>query len=97
MRPWETPPAAADREVREELGAAVTGLRPAGVFATSAEGKRDTVHLFEGRLDGAIRIDGREVIEARWFAPDALPPTLSPATARRLAERRGDAVADGRW
>jgi hypothetical protein len=63
---------------------------------TSSEGKRDTVHLFEAKLVGTPRADRLEVIEARFFALDALPETISPATARRLAERTGK-VEPGRF
>lgn len=97
VRPWERPIAAANREVREELGSAAEELAPVSTHFTSAEGKRDTIYLFEGKLTQAPRPDGLEVAEARFFALNALPRMLSPATARRLAERSGDAKIDGSW
>lgn len=97
IRPWETPERAAIREVREELGCAVSGLLPVSTHFTSAEGKRDTVHLFEGRIGADPKPDGFEIAEARFFPLDALPDAISPATARRLAERQSKANADGAW
>lgn len=97
IRPWERPEVAAQREVREELGCSVEALRPISTHSTSAEGKRDTVYLFEAMLVGSPKIDASEVAEAGLFSLDALPAALSPATARRLAERRGKVQADGAW
>lgn len=97
VRPWEQPAAAAEREVREELGCGVSGLRPVSTHLTSAEGKRDTVFLFEAEAVGKVKADGFELVEARFFGLGALPEPVSPATLRRLAERRGERVADGSW
>jgi ADP-ribose pyrophosphatase YjhB (NUDIX family) len=97
VRPWEQPAAAAEREIREELGCIPDGLKAVTTHLTSAEGKRDIVYLFEAKLGGLPRPDGIEVIEASFFQVDALPETISPATARRLAERRGAVEPDGMW
>ena len=97
IRPFEAPEAAAVREVREELGCALEGLRFVSLHASTSEGKRDTVHLFSARAAGEIRIDGVEIAEARYVPLDALPPTTSPATLRRIAEHRGERQADGHW
>ena len=97
VRPWERPIDAARREVSEELGAVVEALAPVSTHCTSSEGKRDLVHLFEGTLVCVPQVDGVEVAEASFFALDALPEMLSPATSRRLAERRGEVEPDGNW
>lgn len=97
IRPFEAPDAAAVREVREELGCALEDLTLLSVHASSHEGKRDTVHLFRARVAGAVKADGVEIDEARYFALDALPPTASPATRRRIAELRGEREVDGSW
>ena len=97
IRPWETPEAAARREVREELGCSLRGLSPVSTHYTAAEGKRDTVFLFEAEPVGVPKVDGVELLDARLFAPDALPDAVSPATARRIAERRGERCLDGLW
>jgi ADP-ribose pyrophosphatase YjhB (NUDIX family) len=97
VRPWEDPVVAAEREIREELGCVLEGLRPISTHLTSAEGKRDTVYLFQAKLGGRPQPDGIEVVEASFFQLDELPETVSPATTRRLAEWTGEADADGSW
>ncbi len=92
----EAPATAARREVREEVGCALVRLEDAGVFVSTAEGWRDTVYLFRADTDDVSRVDGREVVEARFFALDALPPTTTPATLRRIAEL-GGAPRAGQW
>ena len=93
----ETPEAAARREVLEELGCGLDALRPLGVFHATAEGRRDTVHLFRAELVGDPRPDGVEVADAAFFPPDALPEATSPATRRRVAELLGGRVVDRVW
>ena len=97
VRPWETPGDAVRREVREELGCGLKALKPVSTHSTSAEGKRDTIFLFEAKLVGSPQANPSEVAEAEFFALDALPIALSPATARRLAERSAMVQADGVW
>lgn len=97
IRPWEEPIAAAGREVREEIGVEARDIRLTGTYHSRAEGKRDSIHLFTARCDAPIKIDDFEVAEARYFALGALPDCLSPATARRIAEHRGERLADGNW
>ncbi|HST35132.1 MAG TPA: NUDIX hydrolase, partial [Allosphingosinicella sp.] len=72
IRPFETPAAAAVREVREEAGISVERVTPLSVHRSQAEGKRDTIHLFSGYAADAPRPDGVEVEEARFFPLDAL-------------------------
>ena len=43
IRPWEAPERAAAREVKEELGVAVTNLALISTHVSGAEGKRDTI------------------------------------------------------
>lgn len=97
IRPFEAPAAAAVREVREELGCPLADLAFVSVHQSSREGKRDTVHLYRARAAGDLSIDGFEIEEARYVALDALPPTVSPATQRRIAELRGEREVDGNW
>lgn len=82
----ESPDRAARREVMEEAGCRIERLRFVAVYESREEGRRDTIHLFVGRTSDEPRVDGWEVVEARFFAPGALPPTTSCATRRRLAE-----------
>lgn len=93
----EAPEAAAAREMREELGCGVSDLAPVSVHLAGAEGRRDTVYLFRARPIGPIRPDGVELAEARFFALDALPPNVSPATRRRIAEHQGLMTPSANW
>lgn len=97
VRPWEAPERAARREAREELGCDVEGLAEVSTHYSSAEGKRDTIILFEGRVGKPVVSDGFEVEEARLFGLDALPPNISPATLRRIEEWIGQRKRDGSW
>jgi ADP-ribose pyrophosphatase YjhB (NUDIX family) len=93
----ESPQEAAAREVKEETGLDVRDLLFLSVHANNGEGKRDTIHLFAARADGAPNADALEVEEARFFPLDRLPPKVSGATLRRIAEYRGERTPDGRW
>jgi 8-oxo-dGTP pyrophosphatase MutT (NUDIX family) len=93
----ESPAAAAIREVREEIGIELDRVEPVWTFESNAEGKRDTIHLFKAKTHGRPEIDGREVIEARFFPLGALPSRVSPATLRRIEEISGERPIDGRW
>ena len=75
----------------------VRDVEPVWTFESGAEGKRDTIHLFKATVDEPPTVDGVEVVEARFFAPDALPDRVSPATLRRIAEIKGERPIDGRW
>ncbi len=99
----ESMAAAARREVVEEAGIEpVTIDRILGVFHSRHEGKDDHVALFLAHAgDGAwqrIRAaDPREIEEAAWFAPDALPEGTSPATRRRIEAYRTGSVESDQW
>jgi 8-oxo-dGTP pyrophosphatase MutT (NUDIX family) len=74
VRRGETPEAAARRELAEELGLVATALRFAGVTHGYYDGRPDRVHFFELRLEQPppLRLDNRETIAARLFAPPEL-------------------------
>ena len=93
----ETPAAAAAREICEELGITMGALEVVGTYRSEAEGKRDTVTLFRATTTEQAVSTNREIDEAAFFPLGALPATTSAATLRRVAELRGDRVADGRW
>ena len=93
----ESPQAAAIREVREELGVSIEDVEPFWTYESGAEGKRDTIHVFKAKTRDRVQIDDREVLEARFFALNALPEGVSAATRRRIAEVRQERPIDGRW
>ncbi|MGP7796061.1 NUDIX domain-containing protein [Sphingomonas sp. CLY1604] len=93
----EAPADAVAREVHEETGCRLTGIAPIATFMTRAEGRRDTVYLFQAQTCDRPVVDGVELAAACFFALDALPDTVSPATLRRIAEWQGGRVPDGRW
>lgn len=70
----ETPEQAARRELAEETGIVAGSLTPAGDASGLWDFQRDHVHFFELRLDRLpdLRLDGREILEARLVAPDEL-------------------------
>ena len=88
---------AAAREVREEVGVEVTELELFATYESSAEGKRDTIHLFKANAESEITFDPIELEEARFFALEDAASRGSPATRRRIEEMLGKRPIDGRW
>jgi ADP-ribose pyrophosphatase YjhB (NUDIX family) len=79
----EAPEDAAIREVREEVGVELAHVESIGQYRNNREYKDDTVYCFVGKVSVPDhRIDMKEVIEAAWFDPSALPER----TARSIAE-----------
>ncbi|KXU84580.1 NUDIX hydrolase [Caballeronia megalochromosomata] len=70
----ETPDAAALRELDEEIGLKAYSLRSAGSASGIWDGRRDTVHFFELRLDSMpeLRLDNREIIAVHLASPEEL-------------------------
>jgi NAD+ diphosphatase len=74
------------REVAEEVGVDVKDARYFGSqpwpFPHSL-----MIGFVAQWAGGEIRVDGKEILEARWFRPDALPPVPPPISiARRLID-----------
>lgn len=72
----EDPEHCARREVREELGCELADIELVEVAEGRMQGAPNTSHIFTARLVGEPRPDGRELIEARWFALDDLPEEM---------------------
>jgi NAD+ diphosphatase len=80
----ETLEATAAREVYEEVGVRIGGLRYFGSQPWPF-GRSLMVGFFAEYAGGEIAIDGREIVDAKWFHVDALPPLPPPLSiARRL-------------
>jgi hypothetical protein len=56
-------------------------------------GSPHTAHIFAAVIDELPRPDGREIIEARFFALEALPDNLGRLTHSRLAMWREQAAS----
>lgn len=82
----EDPALTARREMREELGCELDALELVSEIAETISGAPHTAYVFTGLIAGELRPDGREVVEARFFALDALPSPLGAITARRLQD-----------
>ena len=80
----ETPLAAAGRELLEETGLELLQSRCLNRVDEPLYGTTNQVYLVSGTAQGTLCCDGREVIEAQFFATDALPVGLSPALAARF-------------
>jgi 8-oxo-dGTP pyrophosphatase MutT (NUDIX family) len=91
VRRDETPEEAARRELAEEIGLTAAALLPVGVACTNCDGRRGRAHFFELRLvePPKLRLDNREVIEARLVSPFELQNmALTRSVAAYLACRQ---------
>jgi 8-oxo-dGTP pyrophosphatase MutT (NUDIX family) len=74
----EEPPAAARREMEEELGIQIDDLRSLGQLKSRVYRKHDRVDCFHAEIGPAeLTIDEGELEVARWFPRDRLPAELS--------------------
>jgi 8-oxo-dGTP diphosphatase len=88
VHPGETPDAAAQREMEEEIGLLSYALLPAGSACGIWDGRRDRVHFFELHLDRVpeLRLDNREIIAAHLASPEELQGiALTAAVSAYLA------------
>lgn len=88
----ESPEAAAVREVHEEAGIAISTPQFHAEFLDRAKGAHNHIRIYVARgASGTPVVDGREIIEARWWPLDALPANVASASRKRIEE-----VRDGR-
>jgi 8-oxo-dGTP diphosphatase len=85
LRRDERPDVAVRREMREELGVDLAGLRQVGRVEVSGLRKRTELHCFEADVTAAdVRLDPGELAEARWAPPGAPPQPLGTDAATLL-------------
>ena len=80
----ESPEQAAAREVAEEAGCRIVNARCIAVETVPLVGARNHIHLIAGDTSDEPVADGREIVEAAFFAPDALPATINKAAQSRI-------------
>ncbi len=94
----ELPAAAILRELREEIG--LTSSSPPeflGLHSGRYGAVRNLVALYRVRGAEFAFKPGLEIREAKFFAPDALPPDTSPGVRRRLAEFTSGSPPSESW
>jgi 8-oxo-dGTP pyrophosphatase MutT (NUDIX family) len=84
MRRGEDPLRAGARELSEECGCRLEGAWQVALVEEPLRGATNVVHVVAGSAVGAPVPDGREVIEAAFFAPEALPDRMSGLLRRDL-------------
>ena len=84
MKAHEDPLETARRELGEELGCSISGASLAGIQQDTFFGVPHHVNVVTGAIAGDPAPDGREVMEARFFALDALPADMTGTVYRRL-------------
>ena len=80
----EDPLATARRELREELALELREIVEVARIEETISGAPHTAYVMAAVTTDVPQPDGREIVEARFFASDALPRLLSPLACRRL-------------
>lgn len=83
----EDPAQAALRELREEVWLKPEELRTEGAVTRDLHGAQNRIEMFSAISDAEPRIDGREIIAARYFPLDALPPDIQADAACWLRDQ----------
>lgn len=100
VEPGETAEEALAKELEEEANVRLGGSPElSSIHFNSKASKRDHVLVYVCRnvAQSATRAPDREILEAGFFPPDALPEGTTEATRRRLAELRDGIAADPYW
>lgn len=77
---------AAAREMAEETGCTLVGAVNIGSITIARNGWTNQIEMVSGQAEGTPVADGREIEEARFFAPDALPDKTSGPTREMIAK-----------
>lgn len=75
---------AARRELLEETACRLTGANCFAVEVVGLAGASNHIHLVSGRTVDEPRPDAREILAAQFFAPDALPLTVTLTARARI-------------
>src|SRR5262249_6997927 len=71
----ESPELGARREVQEEVGITLHTIQHLGQFSGRLARRYDTVHVFLASVPNtSVTLEPGEILEARWYPLDALPP-----------------------
>ena len=84
----EEPVAAAQREMAEELGVTLGKLRSLGTLEETLSGAPHVAFLYAATIEQTPTPDGREIVEARFAAPDDPPRPLGALAQCRLDRLR---------
>lgn len=81
----ETAGYAVKREVKEELGIILDTVKEIGQYESTAEYKRDSIHLLYAQVSGkGFNQNMAEVSNAQWFSKESLPENRSRALKESL-------------
>lgn len=95
MKPGEDPCDAARHELREEVNCTIDPMREIARVEEPLSGATNVVHIVAGPIQGTPKPNMREIVEARFFAPDALPQDMpAPLRAALPAWIRAATAAD---
>jgi 8-oxo-dGTP pyrophosphatase MutT (NUDIX family) len=100
VEPGETLRQALRRELREEGNIELTDPpRLHGIFFNSRISRRDHVALFVVRAfrQSALPVPDHEIVAHGFFAADALPSDVTPATSARIREVLDGAPMSEQW
>jgi 8-oxo-dGTP pyrophosphatase MutT (NUDIX family) len=86
LRRGDDPVAGALRELREETSCRLDDAVCVALLEETLHGARNAVHVVVGLTPDEPRPDGREVIEAEFFALDALPEDMPPLLRGQLPQ-----------
>ena len=76
---------AACRELLEETGCRLADAQCFAVEVVGLAGASNHIHLVAGTTSDEPRPDQREILAAQFFAPDALPETVTLTARARIA------------
>jgi ADP-ribose pyrophosphatase YjhB (NUDIX family) len=80
---------AARREISEEVGCTLEGVRVLEQLEETISGSPHTAWLVAARTLDRPKPDRREIVEARFFPTHSQPEPLTPLTRTRIAVWRG--------